>query len=123
MSLPVPPPDQPHDWPPAAPQPDPAYSPQPTPAAGLPLERRSEILTNYLHQATATGWRIESQGPSSATLVSGQPINHVLHLLLTLVTCGLWGVIWLVISMDTTMKRASVLVDETGQVHWRDAIA
>lgn len=27
-------------------------------------------------------------------LAVGESPNHVLHLLLTLVTCGLWGIVW-----------------------------
>lgn len=41
------------------------------------------------------GWRIEDTSDTFVTLVSGRKsANHVLHLLLTLVTAGLWLPIW-----------------------------
>ena len=38
---------------------------------------------------------MESQTDYTALIRFGKPINHVLHLILTLVTFGLWGIVWL----------------------------
>ena len=32
---------------------------------------------------------------------TGRPPNHVLHLVLTLCTAGLWGVVWLLVAAGT----------------------
>ena len=37
--------------------------------------------------------RIEKQNP-----------NHILHLLLTIITGGFWGIIWLLLSLDLMMR-------------------
>ena len=34
-------------------------------------------------------WRVESQTDYNAILVKGKPVNHVLHLILSIVTFGL----------------------------------
>lgn len=36
---------------------------------------------------------------SKHVLAVRQTPNHILHLLLTLVTCGLWGIIWIGVSI------------------------
>lgn len=48
------------------------------------------------------------------------PINHVLQLLLTVFTCGLWGVIWLILILAKPGEIRQVgTVDEFGRVFWR----
>ena len=41
-----------------------------------------------------TGQRLESRSDFQAVLVEGHRVNHVLHLLLSLVTFGLWFIVW-----------------------------
>ncbi|MCY3854967.1 MAG: hypothetical protein OXF78_01555 [Rhodospirillales bacterium] len=43
---------------------------------------------------TSGGWRIEERNEGSVTLTRGQKVNHVLHLLLFIVTLGVWGIVW-----------------------------
>lgn len=107
----------------------PVHYPRPLPPAvvhraapfGLPPERRAEILMISLHQAAANGWRVESQGMYNATLVSGQPVNHVLHVLIGTFTCGLWFFVWAILAMSNRQARATLFVDQAGQVHWQTA--
>ena len=46
----------------------------------------------------------------------GRPVNHVLHLILTLVSCGLWGVVWLVVVLTGGEKRVTLAADEWGHL-------
>lgn len=46
------------------------------------------------HEVFTNGYRIESQSEVRAVLVKGQPTNHILHLVLTAVTCFAWGPVW-----------------------------
>lgn len=59
-------------------------------------------------QHVAAGWRVEMMGRQSATLVSGQPCNHLLHLILTLVTCGFWAIAWVLFAVSGTEKRITL---------------
>jgi hypothetical protein len=45
------------------------------------------------------GWRIESESPLATTFVRGHRVNHVLHLILSVVTLGLWIPVWLFVSV------------------------
>ncbi len=65
------------------------------------------------------GWRVEYQGPDSAVLVAGRKANHVLHLLLTVFTVGLWAVVWLIVALSSSEKRTTVRVDDYGNLTWQ----
>ena len=54
----------------------------------------------------------ESRGEYQAVLVHGRRVNHILHLLLSLFTAGLWLVIWLILAVTGGEERVLVQVDE-----------
>ncbi|CAB4942070.1 unannotated protein [freshwater metagenome] len=62
------------------------------------------------------GYRVESQGDFNAVLVKGKPINNVLHLVLTLITFGFWGIIWIIMFFIGGEKREMITVDDYGNV-------
>ncbi len=64
----------------------------------------------------AGGARIESQTQDQAVVVYGKPVNHVLHLILTLVTCGLWAIVWVIMALAGGEKRQVIRVDPYGNV-------
>ncbi|MBL6748136.1 MAG: hypothetical protein ISP85_04030, partial [Candidatus Poseidonia sp.] len=41
-------------------------------------------------------------GCESNTLAVGTTPNHVLHLVLTVLTVGLWGIVWILIALGKT---------------------
>jgi hypothetical protein len=61
-------------------------------------------VASYLTQ----GWRIESRTAHSAVMVKGKPVNHILHLLLTLVTVGLWLPVWIFLTVARGEKRKHI---------------
>lgn len=79
------------------------------------LERKA-ILAAKLQEAVARGGRVESQSDTMATVVYGKPVNHVLHLLLTLVTAGIWAIVWIILAVSGGEKREMITVDEFGNV-------
>jgi hypothetical protein len=82
-----------------------------------PEERRA-ILAQQVQFAAARGRRIESQSDYQAVLVTGQPVNHTLHAILTIFTCLLWGIVWAIIAGTGGEKREMVVVDEFGNVQY-----
>lgn len=82
-------------------------------------DERKVILAQQLQTAAARGLRIESQSDFQAVLVEGQPVNHVLHAILTIFTCLLWGIVWAIIAATGGEKRQMVVVDEFGNVLWQ----
>lgn len=54
----------------------------------------------------ATGYRIESQTSQQIVVVKGKKPNHILHLILSLLTLGLWAIfVWLPLSIFMKPKR------------------
>jgi hypothetical protein len=72
------------------------------------------LLAQTIHAQVVQGARVESQSDFQAVLVTGAKVNHTLHLILTLVTCGLWGIVWIVLFATGGEKRSIASVDEFG---------
>lgn len=82
-----------------------------------PDVRKSRVAT-AVQQEVARGGRVESQSEYSAVIRFGKPVNHVLHLILSLVTFGLWIIVWIIsaIVAANNNKAISLMVDEYGQI-------
>ena len=81
-----------------------------------PPEVRKAALDRALQQAGADGWRIETRSDYQATIATGNKINHTLHLILTIVTAGIWGIIWIMMAFIGGIKRHMVTIDDYGNV-------
>ncbi len=81
-------------------------------------DTRKSRLAQGVHNEVVRGAMVESQSDYNAVLRYGKPINHMLHLILTLVTCGCWSLVWLIlyIMQATEKKTVTLTVDEFGQV-------
>lgn len=84
-----------------------------------PLERR-RILAGSVQRAIVAGGRVESHGESTAVLVIGRPVNHVLHAAIGFFTWGVWWIIWFLLVLTGGERRRMMEVDETGRVHVRN---
>jgi hypothetical protein len=79
-------------------------------------EERKAALDRVLQQRGAAGWRIETRSDFQATIARGKRISHALHLILTLVTAGLWSLVWIGVAIRGGVKRRMVTIDEYGNV-------
>ena len=102
----------------------PAVSPtSPAPAASpeeitrKSPDERKEALARAIHTQVVQGARVESQGDYQAVLARGHRPNHLLHLVLTIVTLGLWVFVWLGVIAFGGEKRTSTSVDEWGNTN------
>ncbi|MFI6603253.1 hypothetical protein ACIBHX_44035 [Nonomuraea sp. NPDC050536] len=86
----------------------PGYQLNPDPARNLAM--------TVAHLA-ARGWRVESQSAHMATLVKSRTPRHVLHALLTAMSCGLWLPVWLIVTLTARERRVTLVVDQLGSVH------
>ena len=77
-------------------------------------EARKSALAQAVSNAVRHGWRVESQTDYQAVLVKGNRTNHVLHLILTIVTLGLWAIVWILVAVLGGEKRRIIAVDEFG---------
>ncbi|MFV8049930.1 hypothetical protein [Mycobacterium sp. 48b] len=78
--------------------------------------RRQNLQNALSHEVAVSRGRVESVTPYSAVVVTGQKVNHILHLLVSVLLCGLWLPIWLIISLDGGEKRHVLTVDQCGNI-------
>jgi hypothetical protein len=85
-------------------------------AQKIDSEERREELNRVLNESIRKGWKVESQTDFTATIVKGKRPNHILHLILSVVTALLWVPVWIFLSITKHEDRRLIQVDETGAV-------
>ena len=76
---------------------------------------------NLVSTRVTEGWRLESKTDSDAVLVKGRKVNHMLHLLLSVFTFGLWAIVWVSVASWAGERRTTLrlydndVVQETTQ--------
>ena len=80
-----------------------------------PAERR-QLLAQQLAVMEEQGKRIAFQGDYQAIVSDGPPVNHVLHLMLSFFTVGLWAIIWMVDISFHKETKEFVKVDIEGNL-------
>lgn len=116
------PPGPPSDPPGPLPGPGPLGLPPGPPGAPppmrppLPPEQLRAILSNAVMRQAAFGWRVQAQSDMQAVMASGGQVNHALHLVITLLLCGLWLPVWVILANTGTEKRLTIAVDPYGVV-------
>jgi hypothetical protein len=68
---------------------------------------------------TAVGYRIETRLPGQIVLIKGKKPNHILHLLLSVLTLGVWLVVWLLIAIMGGERRQVVAIGPDGKAKAR----
>lgn len=79
-------------------------------------EERKRKMASAIAAAVARKGRVESQTDDMAVIVWGRPVNHLLHLVLTLVTVGFWVPVWIVLAVFGGEKRYVITIDEFGNI-------
>ena len=74
------------------------------------------MLAQAMQAEVVTGGRVESQQDFQAVLIHGKPVNHILHLIVSLFTCGLWVFGWLALVIVGGEKRVMIVIDEYGNI-------
>jgi hypothetical protein len=76
-----------------------------------------EYLSRYI---AATEGRLESETAYSAVVVHGEKVNHILHLLISVFTCGAWLLVWGYLAMTRGEIKSIITVDQFGNVTTSD---
>ena len=77
---------------------------------------RKAALDSALNLYGAKGFRIENRSDYQATISKGKETRHVLHVVLTVLTGGVWLVVYVPLWLLTGMRRRLVVVDEYGNI-------
>lgn len=73
-------------------------------------------LDQAVARELAAGAELESQTPTNAVLRSGKKVNHVLHAILSVLTAGIWLIVWAVLVLTNKKQRIVLSLDASGQV-------
>jgi hypothetical protein len=73
-------------------------------------------LQHEIDRYVQVGFRIETQTPTQAVVVKGKRPNHILHLILTLITLGVWAIVWIGIAIFGGEKRRVLSLQADGAV-------
>ena len=84
------------------------------------LERRQRRLSQAVALAVGEGWRIDSQSESMAVMVRGSRPNHILHVILSVLTFGVWLVVWGALALFGGEKRRLIFITESGEIQISD---
>jgi len=79
-------------------------------------DQRKEILRNFVVGKVANGYRVELQDDFSAVLISGKGPNHILHLLLSIITFGFWILIWVLLAITSKEQRSLYKINDYGVI-------
>ena len=56
---------------------------------------------------TDMGWRIEHETVREVVIVRSHRVNHLLHLALSVLTLGVWLIVWVLVALTGGEKRRS----------------
>jgi hypothetical protein len=85
-------------------------------------QERMQMLDQAIIGLTSQGGRLIARDEWTAVVLMGKPVNHVLHLILTIfsICCGgIWAPVWLLITALGGQRRQVLTVDQYGQVSRR----
>ncbi|MGH3374941.1 MAG: ComEA family DNA-binding protein, partial [Actinoallomurus sp.] len=82
----------------------------------LPPERLRVLLGTAIMRQVSLGWRIESQFANYAVMATGGEVNHAVHALATMLTCGVWMPVWVILGVTGSEKHVIITVAPNGAV-------
>jgi hypothetical protein len=92
---------------------DPATTPKTTAAAASTVEElaaKTATLDDGIAYYMRQGWSVESRTSTTVRMVKGKDHNHILHLLLTILTFGVWLPVWIGLAVFGGKKTKRITV-------------
>lgn len=82
-------------------------------------ERKTRFDT-YVSTKALEGYTVVDKNSENLTAVlkkEGEKVNHTLHGIITLLTCGGWGIVWLILHLLAKKNsRIRVSIDDSGNL-------
>ena len=82
----------------------------------LPEPRRERLLELAVDQEVLAGGRIVHRGADGVTLAYQRTATHLGHFVLTVLTAGLWGFVWLAVVLARKENRVRYECDPWGNI-------
>ena len=74
------------------------------------------VFKRHLANLVARGGKIEREDETTAVVHFGSRPNHILHLLLSIVTFGFWLVVWFFVALFKKDHRVIYTIDRKGVI-------
>ena len=75
---------------------------------------RKVILEKKIILYVSRGWNLDTQTEFAAVLRTGKRLNHIVPLLLSLVTFGFWILVWIFLGLINRVSTTTITVDKFG---------
>lgn len=83
-------------------------------------QERKKRFDNYISTKALEGYIVVDKNTENLTAVlkkEGDKINNTLHAILTLLTCGTWGIVWLILFLKNKKEsRIRISIDDSGNL-------
>lgn len=90
------------------------------PTAEISVKARQERLSHLVSSKSLEGWVVvdrNDRDASAVLMLPGKPVNHLLHFLVGVFTCGLWWIVWLILVLTQKKEqRMRVSIDNYGNL-------
>jgi len=78
---------------------------------------RWDTLSRAASEHVVQGWSVETENRDQYFMVlrwtPRSKVNHLLHFFITILTCLLWGIVWIILTLNADKeKRMRLSVDE-----------
>ncbi len=106
-------------WAPAAYTADRGQLLDPTPPWTRPArspEERARLLDQVVDEEVLGGATVLLRRPHDVLVAYQRPVSHGLHGVLTILTGGLWGIVWVVMVLARSQDRVRLEMDPQGHV-------
>lgn len=80
-------------------------------------DERKAALARAVANEVRNGWHVESQTDYQAVLHKGQRTSHGLHIFLSIITAGLWLIVWGAMVLVNRSRHLVIDVDPYGNVN------
>ena len=82
--------------------------------APLSIARRTRLMKQVVSQEALAGARVVQQEDEFAVFARKRPVSNVLHAILFVITAGVWGIVWILASLQRTEDRYRLDIDTWG---------
>jgi hypothetical protein len=83
-------------------------------------DERLERLSQIISARSLEGWNVVDRNDRevyAVLMMPGKPVNHVLHAILTLFTCLIWGIVWgVMVGTQKREQRVRLSIDAQGHL-------
>lgn len=83
-------------------------------------QERKKRFDNYISTKALEGFTVVDKNSENLTAVlkkDGEKVNHTLHGIITLLTCGWWGIGWFILhNRSKKDSRIRISIDDSGNL-------